>query len=244
VVRRLSIAVLFAGAAVAIAAARARAEDQKVAIGYYHWSQQVVNVNLGQRVTWYWVGPDTMHSVTGVSADDATVDSDPSTNEPEHKLGDKFSVTFDLPGTYDFQCKLHSIVRGEVVVSALPGDPNDDPEPVPPLNVNLVPPTLSGIYVQPRDFSVDGTTLHWTLDEPATLDAEIWRVNGDHRRTYAGWRRWSGHIGFDRGSFAGRSRHFLARPGRYIAYLTATDAANNASAKVALRFTIAARARG
>jgi hypothetical protein len=37
------------------------------------------------------------------------------------------------PGVYQFQCKLHPVVHGEVIVSSSPGAPNDDPDPIPPL---------------------------------------------------------------------------------------------------------------
>ena len=114
----LALAATLAGA-LAVAAAglptAARAADAKVAIGHYRWSHPVVHVDLGQRVTWYWVGPDTMHSVTGVSSNDLNEDSDPHRAEPEHRLGDHFRLSFSEPGVYQFHCKLHPVVHGEVI---------------------------------------------------------------------------------------------------------------------------------
>jgi plastocyanin len=229
-----AVTVLAAG----VAAPAARAADAKVAIGDYHWSTPLVNVELGQHVTWYWVGPDTMHSVTGVSPNDTGTDSDPNTNEPDHKVGFTFTVTFNVPGTYNFQCKLHPIVRGEVVVSPVPGNPDDDPEPVPKPNVDLTPPTLNDTSLRPDAFGLRGTRFHFALDQPARLDAEIWRLEPHGKRRYGGWRQWAGHIGFNEVSFADRSRHFVPRPGRYIAYVAATDASNNVSRTIRLHFTI------
>jgi plastocyanin len=227
----------------AAAPAAARGADAKVAIGHYQWSHPVVHVDLGQHVTWYWVGPDTMHSVTGISANDSTLDSDPTTSQPHHRIGDKFKLTFTQPGVYEFQCKLHPVVHGEVVVSATPGDPADDPDPIPPLSVDLMRPTISGITLQPRRFSVAGTTLHYALDDSSTIDAEIWHSSHGRRGAYAGWQQWRGHIGFNQVSFASRHRHFKPRPGSYIAYLTPTDLFGNVGHTKAVRFTISAHRR-
>ena len=85
-----------------------------------------------QHVTWYWVGPDTMHSVTGdLGQRRSRWDSDPGTAEPDHRVGDSFKLTFDQPGVYEFQCKLHPVVHGEVIVSDTPGRPGRRPGPDP-----------------------------------------------------------------------------------------------------------------
>ncbi len=231
-------------ATAATAAPAARAADATVAIGHYKWSAGVVHVELGQRVTWYWVGPDTMHSVTGISANASGLDSDPRTGEPEHRIGDSFRVTFTQPGIYQFRCKLHPVVHGEVVVSATPGDPNDDPDPVPPPNVDLTRPTLSSVFLAQQRFSAAGTTLHFALDDSALIDAEIWHVSHGHWAGYAGWEQWRGHIGFNEVTFGSRQRHFKPQPGSYIAYLTPTDPFNNVGRKRTVHFTIGARRSG
>ena len=71
------------------------------------------------------------------------------------------------------------------------------------------------------------------------IDAEIWRTDARGRRTtYAGWQQWRAHIGFNELPFASRGRHFRPRPGRYVAYVKATDMYNNVSRTRTLRFTI------
>ena len=55
---------------------------------------------------------------------------------PNHSVGSTFRLTFSQPGVYEFQCKLHPVVHGEVIVSDTPGNPLDDPDPVPKLNVH------------------------------------------------------------------------------------------------------------
>ena len=54
-------------AAMLLSAATASAANRRVAIGHYQWSIPQLHVNLGEHVTWYWVGPDTLRSVTGTS---------------------------------------------------------------------------------------------------------------------------------------------------------------------------------
>jgi plastocyanin len=218
----------------------ARAADAKVAIGHYRWSHPVIHVDLGQHVTWYWVGPDTMHSVTGISANDVGEDSDPHNSQPDHQLGSRFRLTFDQPGVYEFQCKLHPVVRGEVIVSGTPGNPGDDPDPIPKLNVDLTRPTLNNLFLERRAFPAAGTVLDLALDDPSLIDAEIWHVTHGHRGTYAGWEQWRAHIGLNYLPFASRRRHFPPRPGRYVAFLKATDLFDNVSRTHRVSFTILA----
>lgn len=218
----------------------ARAADAKVAIGHYHWSRGVVHVDLGQRVTWYWVGPDTEHSVTGISANDVAEDSDPG-RLPDHRVGSSFRLTFSQPGIYEFQCKLHPVVRGEVIVSATPGNPADDPDPVPRPNIDLTRPTLSNMFLSRTTFRAGaGSTLNLALDDPSLIDAEIWHVAHGHRTTYAGWQNWRAHIGFDYLPFGRRGRHFRPRSGRYVAFVRATDLFDNVSTTHRMTFRILA----
>ena len=86
-------------------------------------------------MTWYWTGPDLMHSITGQPPNATQWDSDPGTL-PQHSIGDDYQITFDKPGVYRFQCKIHSLVRGTVTVSDTPGNPEAEPDPVPKSNVD------------------------------------------------------------------------------------------------------------
>jgi len=239
--RRAVAAVAAAALAPALLAARpALAADAKVGIGHYRWSQPVVHVDLGQRVTWYWVGPDTEHSVTGISANDAADDSDPG-RLPDHRVGSSFALTFSRPGVYQFQCKLHPVVRGEVIVSATPGDPADDPDPIPRPNVDLARPTLSNVFLSRATFRTGaGATLNLALDDPSLIDAEIWHVSHGHRTTYAGWQTWHAHIGFNYLPFGLRGPHFQPKAGRYVAFVRATDLFSNVSATHRMRFRVLA----
>jgi plastocyanin len=227
-----------------LAAPAAQAANRRVAIGDYRWSSPQLHLNLGEHVTWYWVGPDTMHSVTGTSANDAGWDSDPNAATPRHRIGDSFQLTFSDPGTYDFQCKLHPTVAGMVTVSSTPGDPNTEVDPIPHSHVDLTAPHADQVSLRSHAFRRRGTLLRFGIDERASVDAEYHRLvtrrrsGKPPRRRFAGWQRWHASVGYNQVRFAGPSRHFRPRPGRYVAALRFTDAANNTARVRHLRFRI------
>jgi hypothetical protein len=47
-----------------IAVAPAQADSTRVSISNFEWSKDP-EIDLGESVTWDWIGPDTFHSVTG-----------------------------------------------------------------------------------------------------------------------------------------------------------------------------------
>jgi plastocyanin len=228
-------------AAVALVAAPgASATNTRVEISNYRWSNPSVHINLGEKVTWDWLGPDLAHSVTGVSPNATQWDSDPGTDAPDHAPGDTFTVQFNEPGVFQFRCKLHAFVRGEVVVSEEPGDPNSDPGPQPPLNIDVTAPTLGGVTLYHSQTSgTKGIGFSANISERGTLDAEYYRFNSKGRRVYTGYRTWKTFIGINRLKIGARWKHFKAKPGRYMAVLRATDESANVSKPVKKRFTIA-----
>jgi len=228
------------GAAALLLPSSAAALNTRVSIADYAWSQPRVEVNLGEKVTWDWLGPDLAHSVTGISADASQWDSDPGTDAPAHRAGDGFTVQFTAPGEYFFQCKLHAPVRGEVVVSDVPGDPNSDPGPRPPLNLDLRPPTLGALTLAKRSArGHGGIPFSVQVSERGRLDAEYYRLGPKGRRVFNGYETWKTFIGINHLRLGVRWGHFRARPGRYLAVLRATDEAANESKPLRRSFTIA-----
>lgn len=226
---------IFAG----IAAPGASAANTRVSIANYAWSRPTVQIDLGEKVTWDWLGPDLAHSVTGISANDLQWDSDPGTDAPSHRAGDSYTLQFNQPGTYTFQCKLHSVVRGEVIVSETPGDPNSDPGPQPPLNVDVKPPTLGAVALKKaRTKGAKGIGFSAQISDRGSLDAEYYRFNSKGKRVYNGYKTWDAFIGVNHLTLGARWAHFRAKPGRYEAVLRATDTADNVSKPVKKRFTI------
>jgi hypothetical protein len=109
--------------------------------------------------------------------------------------------------------------------------------------VTLLHPTLTEVFLAAPRFRAAGTTLNLALDDPSSIDAEIWHVSHGHRSTYAGWQRWRAHIGYNYLPFAARTPHFRPTPGRYVAFLQATDLFNNVSRIRRVSFTILAAPR-
>jgi plastocyanin len=226
------------GGVMLLGAASAMAANHRVAIGNYQWSMPEIHLDRGEHVTWYWVGPDTMHSVTGTSPNAAGLDSDPGINTPNHSLGDTFQLSFNSSGTYEFQCRLHPSVRGNILVSSQPGDPNTEVDPVPRSNFDLTAPHVSEVELQSRRFDRHGTTLSFGVDETSKVEADYYAMRHGQRDDFAGWKRWGAHVGYNDVTFGGASKHFRPRPGRYEAVIRATDTSNNTARKKVRRFRI------
>jgi plastocyanin len=237
-VPRLLAILAIAGTAALAAAPSAGAANTRVSIANYAWSNPQVQIDLGEKVTWDWLGPDLAHSVTGISGNDLQWDSDPGTDAPSHRPGDSFTLQFNQPGVYLFQCKLHSFVRGQVLVSATPGNPDSDPGPQPPLNIDIQPPTLGGVSLSKRIGGPKGIATTANISDRGTLEADYYLFSRKGKRHYAGYGSWSAFIGINRFALAGRGKHFKARPGRYEAVLRATDTSANVSKPVRKRFTL------
>jgi plastocyanin len=238
---RLALATLTIAFAAAALAPAADAANRRIAISNYQWSTTDFQINLGEHVTWYWVGPDVVHSVTGNSANTTGIDSDPGNPLPQHPVGDSFQLSFDQPGVYQFQCKLHSTVRGSVTVTDTPGDPASEPDPVPPNRVDLKAPRLRHLQLDSKTMTGRGGQLHFTLGEDAKLDADYFRIGPDGERTYAGYGKWRGYLGINQIRFAARSKNFAAKPGRYVAEVRATDFESNLAKPRDVRFKIQPR---
>jgi len=223
----------------ALMPATAQALNTRVSISDFAWSAPQVRIDLGEKVTWDWIGPDLAHSVTGSSPSSLAWDSDPGTRSPSHRAGDSYTLQFAEPGAYLFQCKLHASVRGEVIVSALPGNPDSDPGPRAPLKLDLKPPTLGGIALRRERFrGTGGVAMSLRISDRGTLDAEYYRLNSKGRRVYNGYKTWRTFIGINHIKLGARWKRFRARPGRYEVVLRVLDTANNVSKPVRKRFEI------
>jgi plastocyanin len=235
---RLALAATFV---LALLPALADGANRRISISDYQWSDEDVQIDLGEHVTWYWTGPDTMHSVTGDSPNAAGLDSDPGNSQPNHKIGDSFKLDFNQPGTYRFRCKLHSTVRGTITVSPTPGNPSAEPDPVPRTNVDLKAPKMSDIRLAKQTFRRKGTRLRFGVGESGRISADFYRYDRDGKRRFAGYAIWNATVGFNTVPFGDRRKHFRPRPGRYVAELSATDRSANTSRTHRVRFRIRQR---
>lgn len=226
-----------------VLAPSALAANTRVSISNYAWAPAHVHIDLDEKVTWDWLGPDLAHSVTGTSANARQWDSDPDTDAPYHRPGFSYTIQFTQPGAYAFLCKLHPFVRGEVIVSSVPGDPSSDPGPQAPLRIDVKKPTLSKVTLVHARFSgPKGVGMSAKISERGTLEAEYYRTGAGGKRAYGGYAEWRVSSGVNRLALGARWKHFRAAPGRYEAVLRATDRAANTSAPVTRRFVILAGA--
>lgn len=242
-VRTLLTAAITALAFAAVFAVPAQAGNTRISISNFQWSKNA-QIDLDESVTWDWLGPDTQHSVSGVPPNASQWDSDPG-GVIGHPLGDTFSVSFDQPGVYTFQCKLHNSVRGTVTVSGNPGDPVSDPGPQPSLNFDLIPPNLTGPYLTRTRLGPNGkgTGMKFGINEVSTISADYYRLIriGKGRRTrwisrFVGFDEWSNHVGLNTINFARRSKSFPAGPGRYYSNVYATDESSNSTPTFRMKF--------
>ncbi|MFN8111799.1 MAG: plastocyanin/azurin family copper-binding protein [Solirubrobacterales bacterium] len=225
--RRAGLGLVLLAALLLVLPAAADAANRRISISDYQWSNDEVNLDLGEHVTWYWTGPDTMHSVTGQPPNAKQWDSDPG-SLPRHDIGDNYQITFDQPGIYHFQCKIHSLVSGTVVVSNTPGDPETEPDSVPKSNVDLKPPKLRGLQLATK-FGPDGSPARYSLNESGKLDVEYYRLNRKGKGRFAGWATYKAYVGYNRARIGKRKPHFTPKPGRYVAEFRVTDKAHNTS---------------
>lgn len=235
---------LIGGTALAVLtlAAPAGAVSRKVSVGDFRWGPSHVTVDRGDSVTWFWVGPDTQHSISGLSANAKGLDSDPK-GVRTHAPGDRFKLTFSEPGVYEFHCKLHALVRGDVTVTDTPGTGAASPDPDPRVTQDFDAPELTDArWSRSRMPAGGGAELRYTLDEPARVTFDVMEVRRGRDRL-RGTKRFRGHIGWNTWEFGGALRHRRLEPGRYRALLVGADAGNNHTGDVTVPFRVT-RSRG
>jgi len=225
--RRAGVLALLALAALLVVPIAADAANRRISISEYRWSDDSIDLDRGEHVTWYWTGPDTMHSITGQPPNAGQWDSDPG-SLPKHDIGDTFAISFDQPGAYEFQCKIHSLVRGTVTVSNTPGDPDAEPDPVPKSNVDLRPPKIRQVRL-PYKFGPRGAAMRYTLNEPAKLEAEYYRYSRKGKPRFAGYATYRSYVGYNSARIGARKPHFTPKRGRYLVELRVTDSSQNTS---------------
>jgi len=188
--RIAGLAVLLAAlAGLGLAPVLASADSTRVSISDFRWSKDA-EVDLGESVTWDFIGPDLQHSVTGQPPNATQWDSDPNQSMPIQALGREYKVTFDQPGVYFFMCKIHTSVQGTVTVNDVPGDPDSDPGPQPPWNLDIAAPVLDdlfftrdGMSAAPGEIGPNGKGIgfRFSVGERGKADADYYRLVPKYR---------------------------------------------------------------
>jgi plastocyanin len=151
----------------------------------------------GDNVLWFWDGGETNHSVTADPGQAESFDSDPDkpADQVRHKRGDAFGHKFTRDGTYTYTCKVHSFMKGRVVVQAPAGSEPPAPDPTPAPDGSTV--AVSDLSLRPARVCRRGsgcpraTLLRFTLSDTATVrvrllrgerQARAWRLERDGGR--------------------------------------------------------------
>ena len=91
-------------------AQHARAGSYAVEIVDFAFSPQTLTIRVGETVTWTNADP-VVHTATSTSGAFDSGDLD---------QGESYSVTFTVPGTYDYLCTPHPQMTGSIIVEAAP----------------------------------------------------------------------------------------------------------------------------
>jgi len=141
--RRTFWAAVAAGTASALAVAfPAAATDTTVNVGSFKYTPAMITIDQGDTVTWNWVGPDTIHTVTSDAGQADSFDSDPNHTFAQPP-GGTYSHKFLTPGTFTYFCRIHSFMHGTVVVNAAQTPPEPTPQTVPGVTPQAVAPKPS-----------------------------------------------------------------------------------------------------
>jgi plastocyanin len=100
--------------------APAVASESDVQIGAFKFAPATVTVDQGDTVTWSWAGPDTNHTVTSDPGQGDSFDSHdgiPASQVGGPPAGGTYSHTFNTPGSFTYFCRVHTSMKGRVVVN-------------------------------------------------------------------------------------------------------------------------------
>ncbi len=191
----------------------------EVRIANLSYSPEEIVVVTGDSVLWFWDGGETNHSVTSDPGQAESFDSDPDkpADQVRHRVGDAFGHKFTREGTFTYTCKVHSFMKGRVVVkpASQPDPPAPDPTPAPDgstvavTDLSLRPASLC----RSRRGCPSSALLRFTLSDTATVRVRLLRG----ARQVRAWR-----LERDGGRHRLRIRARGLRPARYQLVVQAT----------------------
>ena len=198
-------------------AAAAAADNTRVSISNYEWSNQEVHINLGEKVTWDWLGPDLAALGDRDLAERPAVGLRPRHRRPRATApatNTRSSSTSRAPTSSSASCTPSSAARWSSPTP--PANPNSDPGPQPPLNIDLTPPTLGDVTLQQDRAAAAprASQMKASISERGTLDAEYYRLDSKGQpRLQRLPRTGTTFIGINQLPAGARWKHFKAPPG-------------------------------
>lgn len=176
--------------------APAVASESDVQIGAFKFAPAIVTVDQGDTVTWSWAGPDTNHTVTSDPGQADSFDSHggvPAGQVAGPPTGGTYSHTFNTPGSVTYFCRVHTSMKGKVVVNqAAPPTPGETAPEAPQQAAAEGHPTLKeclsqrnfiirlreqgGVHLKSAAVAVNGkptTVVARTIDRRRRLTARV-----------------------------------------------------------------------
>jgi plastocyanin len=216
------------------AAAHPGHSSPTVSISSFAFTPPTIYVYVNDTVTWFWPasGP-TNHSVTADEGSPAQFDSDPGKPplSVNHPASDLFPYFFSQPGTYTYHCKVHpDLMRGTVVVSPAPaGTP--PPDTTPPRLTRLRARMERRCARKTRACATRVLRVRFAVDKASDVTVAIKRRGARSLSRIK-------FITVPRGQAVVPVETARFRRGRYVATITATDAAGNQSRDVSTGFRL------
>jgi plastocyanin len=158
-VRRIAV-VVYALAAATVAVPPAHGANASVAIVDYAFQPSDVTISVGESVTWMNRGTAT-HTVSGDGFDSGNLTT-----------GKTYMYTFSQAGSFQYQCNIHTYMKGTVTVSGGGPAPTQPPTPAPspgPAAATTAPAPRATTTTRPTTTTSSSTTT--TLASPAAADA-------------------------------------------------------------------------
>lgn len=156
----------------ALAPARPTSADQGVVLRDVTFQPADATVEVGETVTWEHRDGSTPHTVTSTSGP-ASWDSNSTCAAPGNPVtcmteGDTFERSFEIAGTYEYRCKVHSGMTGTVVVEPADDDTtttSTTTTSTPPSTTTTAPPVTTAPPTTAAGAADRATTTAETLDE-------------------------------------------------------------------------------
>lgn len=214
-----------------VLAAPAGGEIHEVRVSGFGYEPKSITIAPEDYVVWRFTGRDRNHTITSAPGQDESFESDPGrsrtlVNLLGHERGSIFSHRFVRPGAFEYFCRVHDFMRGDVRVRfpAADGGPADTRRP----RIRSLRATpfcrRRGPGCRRR-----GIRFRFRLSEGSRVTVRISRG----RRVF---RRFSRRR--SRGRADIRLRGAGLRAGLYRATFVATDGAGNRSAARRIRFRV------